>query len=185
MWVRGEALREKRAKCSTACLGVHGAQLRRYVECHIDDEDEVSDLVSEVFSLAWIKLDVRKPPGLIWLRRVADNKLKDRERNLRSGPERWNAIPHVRSQRLHDILDTLAVRHAIDRTLTAREKHFVTLFYWERLAAGEIAAQVGCTQASVFTTLSRARAKLEAELRRDGPEARGQLVDAGTPPRAA
>lgn len=54
------------------------------MECVLDDDDEVSDLVSEVFSLAWVKLDVLRPLGLIWLLRTADNKLKDRDRTLRA-----------------------------------------------------------------------------------------------------
>lgn len=141
------------------------ARVRHHVECVIDDPDEVSDLVSEVFSLAWSKLNERKPLGLIWLLRVADNKLKDRERRTLTEIRVMEALRRgSKSQRSADSLDAIAVRHAIDAVLTLREKRMIILFYWDRLAAGEIAELLRCSQSVVFTTLSRARAKLEAEL---------------------
>lgn len=131
----------------------------------VDDPDEVSDLVSDVFTLAWSKLDERKPLGLIWLLRAADNKLKDRERRRRSEVRAMDALRHgVGGRRQSDVLDAIAVRHAIETALTPREKRMVVLFYWDRLAAGEIAELLRCSQSVVFTTLSRARVKLEREL---------------------
>jgi len=124
--------------------------------------------MSEVFSLAWVKLDERAPLGLDWLLRVADNKLKDRSRNLRARDRAIEAIRLFSRRGIHDLLDSLAVRQAIEVVLTPRERRLINLFYWDRLAAGEIASLVGCSQAAVFTTLSRARSKLEAELRQDG-----------------
>jgi RNA polymerase sigma factor (sigma-70 family) len=146
----------------------HWGTVRHHVECVLDDDDEVADLVSEVFSLAWVKLDVLRPLGLTWLLRVADNKLRDRDRSLRSRAGAMEAVLRMADgPRAHDVLDTLAVRHAIDSVLTPRERRFVIFFYWDRLAAGEIAELDRCSQASVFTTLSRARAKLIGELGRD------------------
>lgn len=142
------------------------SRVRHHIECVIDDPDEVSDLVSDVFSLAWSKLDVRKPLGLIWLLRVADNKLKDLERRARTEVRAMDALRSGSGlQPDSDILDAIAVRHAIDVVLTARERQMVILFYWDRLAAGEIAELLRCSQPVVFTTLSRARAKLHVELR--------------------
>lgn len=144
------------------------ARVRHHVECVIDDPDEVSDLVSEVFALAWLKLDERKPLGLIWLLRVADNKLKDRERKTRSEARAMDALRQgAGGRRESDVLDAIAVRHAITIALTPLERRMVVLFYWDRLAAGEIAELLRCSQSAVFTTLSRARVKLERELGRE------------------
>lgn len=149
------------------------ARVQHHVECAVDDEEEAADLVSEVFALAWLKLDERKPLGLIWLLRTADNKLKDRERKTRAEDRALEALRRrPQGERPSDILDALAVRHAIAVVLTPREKRMIVLFYWDRLAAGEIAELLRCSQSAVFTTLSRARAKLERELGLDRlPEA--------------
>lgn len=148
----------------TRVFEAYWARVRHHIECVIDDDDEVSDLVSEVFSLAWQKLDPRTPPGLIWLLRVADNKLKDRERKMRSETRAMDALRRRPAAEVSDILDVMAVRHAMDVALTPREKRIVTLFYWDRLAAGEIAELLRCSQSVVFTTLSRARSKLVRQL---------------------
>lgn len=168
MRTRGEVAHAERVGVFNEIFAAHWGSVRHHVECVLDDDDEVSDLVAEVFSLAWTKLDLLRPLGLIWLLRTADNKLKDRDRTVRA---RAGAIEAIRrmaeSSRVHDVLDSLAVRHAIDSVLTPRERRFVIFFYWDRLAAGEIAELERCSQASVFTTLSRARAKLIRELGRD------------------
>lgn len=168
MRTRGEVAHAERVGAFNEIFVAHWGSVRHHVECVLDDDDEVSDLVSEVFSLAWAKLDPLRPLGLIWLLRTADNKLKDRDRTLRA---RAGAVEGIRrmieGSRAHDVLDSLAVRQAIDSVLTARERRFVIFFYWDRLAAGEIAEVDRCSPASVFTTLSRARAKLIGELGRD------------------
>ena len=51
-----------------------------------------------------------------------------------------------------------------DTVLTPRERRIVILAYWDRLAAGEIAELLRCSQGTVWTTLSRARRKLQSEL---------------------
>lgn len=168
MRTRGEVAHAERVGVFNEIFVAHWGAVRHHVECVLDDDDEVSDLVSEVFSLAWVKLDVLRPLGLIWLLRTADNKLKDRDRTLRVRAGAMEAVRRMaEGARAHDLLDSLAVRHAIDSALTPRERRFVIFFYWDRLAAGEIAELDRCSQASVFTTLSRARAKLIGELGRD------------------
>ncbi|MFJ2552877.1 RNA polymerase sigma factor [Microbacterium sp. NPDC087591] len=141
------------------------APLQRHVECMVDDDSEVAEIVSDVFLLAWRKLDTAKPLGLIWLIRAADNKIKDRERSHRARARAMDTVHAVfAAPGDDDMLETLAVRHAIEKVLTQRERRVVKLAYWDQLAAGEIAELLRCSQASVWTTLSRARKKLEAEL---------------------
>jgi RNA polymerase sigma-70 factor (ECF subfamily) len=174
MRIRGDVLDDERTAVFVVLFAASWASVRHHVECVIDDhyladdddhDDDIADLVSEVFSLAWAKLEIDKPPTLAWLLRVADNKLRDWERRSLTRARAMDAVhsaAHARSAL--DPLDTMAVRHAVSSVLTPRERRFVLLFYWDRLAAGEIAEYAGCSQSVVFTTLSRARAKLHDEL---------------------
>lgn len=141
------------------------APVQRHVECVVEDDSEVAEIVSDVFLLAWRKLDVAKPLGLIWLIRAADNKLKDRERSRRARARAMDTVHAVYAAPSDDdMLDNLAVRQAVATVLTQRERRIVMLAYWDQLAAGEIAELLRCSQASVWKTLSRARKKLEVEL---------------------
>jgi RNA polymerase sigma factor (sigma-70 family) len=163
--VRKQAREAERVAAFNTIFAANWARVQHHVECVIDDEEEAADLVSEVFALAWLKLNERKPLGLVWLLRVADNKLKDRARTARAEGRALEALrSRTTGERSSDILDAIAVRHAIESVLTPREKRMVVLFYWDRLAAGEIAELLRCSQSVVFTSLSRARAKLEHEL---------------------
>ncbi len=167
---RKEAFHAARVAVFTRVFEACRTGLREHVACFIDDEVDVADIVSDVFALAWAKLDHAKPLGMVWLLRAADNKIKDRERSLRV---RARFLGEMRSAWrfpcAEDILDKIAVRRAMTALLTPREKQVVTLFYWDRLAAGEIAELLSCSQATIFTTLSRARRKLARELRPDDP----------------
>lgn len=167
MRIRGDVLHEQRVEAFTNLFDLHWARVRHHIECIVEDDDEVSDLISEVFALAWKKLDPRRPIGLPWLLRVAENKLKDRDRRSLVRERAMEALRRAADPGDSDPLDALAVRQAIDKVLNGREQQMIALFYWDRLAAGEIAELIHCSQSAVFTTLSRARAKLEAELGRD------------------
>lgn len=170
--VRKQARQAERAAVFNRVFAANWARVQHHVECVLEDvdEEEVADLVSEVFALAWLKLDERKPMGLLWLLHVADNKLKDRGRRTRAKDRALEALRRGPvGERPSDILDALAVRHAIAVVLTPREKRMIVLFYWDRLSAGEIAELLRCSQSVVFTTLSRARARLSRELGLERP----------------
>lgn len=143
----------------------HWARVRRHIEVLVDDSGEVDELVSDVFSLAWEKLKPEKPMGLPWLIRTADNKLRDRDRRARSRRRALEALARrveEKPPRLDD-LERLAVRVAVEHLCT-RERRVVIVTYWDELSAGEIAEAMQCSQGSVWTTLSRARAKLRDRL---------------------
>ncbi|WEK60032.1 MAG: sigma-70 family RNA polymerase sigma factor [Candidatus Microbacterium colombiense] len=190
MSARSEARDADREAAFKKIYDTFWAPIRRHVECVVDDEHEVSEIVSDVFLLAWKKLDPSRPLGLIWLLRAADNKLKDRERSRRARERAWEAVHTVYAAPSEEsLLDSLAVRHAIDTVLTPRERQIVMLSYWDQLAAGEVAQVLRCSQASVWTTLSRARKKLETELGLDQvddePDALGTTSAAESDPRSA
>lgn len=139
-------------------------RVRRHVACFVDNADEVDEVAAEVFVVAWRKLNPVKPMGLRWFLRVADNKLRD---VMRRGQSRTRAIEAMTrgmqaSEELHP-LEALALRQAL-QSLNARERQVVVLTYWDGLSAGEVSEVLRCSQAAVWTTLTRARQKLRGQL---------------------
>lgn len=139
-------------------------RVRRHVACFVDNPEEVDEIAAEVFVVAWRKLNPAKPMGLRWFLRVADNKLRD---VMRRGQSRTRAIEAMTrgmqaSDELHP-LEALALRQAL-QSLNARERQVVVLTYWDGLSAGEVSEVLRCSQAAVWTTLTRARQKLRGQL---------------------
>ncbi|WP_341955952.1 sigma-70 family RNA polymerase sigma factor [Microbacterium sp. LWH13-1.2] len=139
-------------------------RVRRHVACFVDNPEEVDEIAAEVFVVAWRKLNPAKPMGLRWFLRVADNKLRD---VMRRGQSRTRAIEAMTrgmqaSEELHP-LEALALRQAL-QSLNARERQVVVLTYWDGLSAGEVSEVLRCSQAAVWTTLTRARQKLRGQL---------------------
>lgn len=140
------------------------SRVRRHVACFVDNADEVDEIAAEVFVVAWRKLNPSKPMELRWFLRVADNKLRD---VMRRGQSRTRAIEAMTrgmqaSEELHP-LEALALRQAL-QSLNARERQVVVLTYWDGLSAGEVSEVLRCSQAAVWTTLTRARQKLRGQL---------------------
>lgn len=140
-------------------------KVHRHLECYLDNRDEVNEIAAEVFVIAWEKLEAAKPMGLRWFIRTADNKLRDVDRKAHSRARAMEALTRgLRSatDTIHP-LDALALQQAM-KSLNARERQVVVLTYWDELSAGEIADILRSSQAAVWTTLTRARAKLRAQL---------------------
>ncbi|WP_120494702.1 RNA polymerase sigma factor [Microbacterium phyllosphaerae] len=140
-------------------------RVRRHLACFLDNEDEIDEITAEVFVVAWRKLQPDKPMGLRWFIRTADNKLRDVDRRAHSRSRAMEALGRGLlnfEDRLHP-LEALALQQAM-KTLNARERQIVILTYWDELSAGEVADILRSSTAAVWTTLTRARAKLRAEL---------------------
>ncbi|MBP3976924.1 RNA polymerase sigma factor [Microbacterium sp. BLY] len=140
-------------------------KVHRHLSCYLDNSEEVNEIAAEVFVVAWKKLDAGKPMSLRWFIRTADNKLRDVDRKAHSRSRAMEALSRgLRSaaDAIHP-LDALALQEAL-RSLSARERQVVVLTYWDELSAGEIADILRSSQPAVWTTLTRARAKLRAQL---------------------
>ena len=140
-------------------------RVRRHLSCFIENEDEVNELTAEVFVIAWRKLDPTQPMTLAWFLRTANNKLRDRTRRSRSRDRALDALVRGLENPTEplDPMEVLALRAAV-RSLNARERQVVVLTYWDDLSAGEVAQVLRTTQNAVWTTLTRARTKLRAQL---------------------
>jgi RNA polymerase sigma factor (sigma-70 family) len=131
-------------------------------------QDDVPDVVAEVFLVAWRRLDaVPPPPGdRLWLYAVARRVVMDHQR---SG---------IRRRRLEARLITAAgagqgegdaspahlrLRAAIDR-LRPKDREALRLVEWDGLSHAQAAQVLGCSVGAVAARLHRARARLRAEL---------------------
>lgn len=143
------------------------AAVRHHIECVIDDDAEVTALVSEVFLTAWSQLKPRRPLGRAWLLKVADRALRRRWGRVADRP----AVTEAVHAGVADDGDGPASHAEILRALSGlsvRERRIIMLTYWDGLAAGEIAESVGVSRAGADRILGRAQAKLRRGLGLEG-----------------
>lgn len=143
------------------------------------------DVTSEVFTVAWRKIDRVPEQALPWLLGVARNLarqshgaagqargLVDRLAGLTTDADMyaWDAADHVlaRDQAL-----------AALRTLSAKEAEAVTLTAWHGLEPAEAARVAGCSRTAFIVRLHRGRRRLARALEAShetGTEARGRAL---------
>lgn len=123
---------------------------------------EADDVVAEVFTVAWRRLDdVPATNELAWLygvaRRVVANQRRSGARRLHLVERLAAQPPAAAAEQDSDILDALA-------RLRPADQEILRLAAWEQLSGAEIATALGCTPNAAALRLSRARARLRAEL---------------------
>jgi RNA polymerase sigma-70 factor (ECF subfamily) len=148
----------------------HFRPVQGYAVNRLGGADDVSDVVAEVFTIAWRRLaDIPPPPGdRLWLygtaRRVIARRHRSagRLRNLvgRLAAERYPAQPPpagagdpVREQ----VLTALA-------TLKEAHREALLLVYWEQLSYAEAAQALGCSANAVGIRVHKAKARMRALL---------------------
>ncbi|MBO0981126.1 RNA polymerase sigma factor [Microbacterium sp. SD291] len=145
------------------------ASVRRHIECVVDDDAEVTELVSEVFLVVWHRLNPKKPMDRTWLLRVAERALNSRNGRSTTRLTALDAVhqgmsgesePPDRAERAR-VLRALGV-------LTPAERRIIMLTYWDGLAVGEIADLIRRSRSRVRITLHRAQRRLRAELGLEG-----------------
>ncbi|MCZ4300849.1 RNA polymerase sigma factor [Microbacterium oxydans] len=143
----------------------HWAAVRHHIEGVVADDQEVTEIVSEVFLSAWTRLRPARPPGRVWLLRVADRHLR-----ARVGPK---SMPHSALEAVHqgvfgeDEESGRQGRFEVIRALgvlTQEQRRIIMLTYWDGLAVGEIAQLLRASEFRVRKRLSRAQDRLRAEL---------------------
>ncbi len=136
----------------------------------VNDPADAEELAGDVFRVAWQKQDPAAPFGRAWLLKVASNMLTDHYR--RQGVR--GDVEIALKRRLEEapsrlgIDDRLELQDALAK-LSAREQEVLRLTYWEGLTASEVADVLGCSTSSVWTLLTRTRAKLHASLNKTTP----------------
>jgi len=164
----------------------HRTAVLGYVSRRAGSADRAADVFSEVFLVAWRRLD-DVPPGdeaRLWLFGVARRTLA----NARRAARRRDALVErlaasLPSSAFVTVPDEPAspgrIRAAIDR-LDAVDAELVRLVAWEGLAPHQAGAVVGLGPDLARVRLHRARARLRAWLAEDGgaPRNRGGHVPA-------
>jgi RNA polymerase sigma factor (sigma-70 family) len=145
------------------------AAVRHHIECVVDDDGEVTELVSEVFLTAWLRLRPRSPMDRIWLLRAADRILQTRATRTTTRRTALDAVHQGMSGEPEppEVEARSAVLRALG-VLTPAERRIIMLTHWDGLAVGEIADLVRRSRPWVRKTLLRAERRLRTELGLEG-----------------
>lgn len=152
----------------------HGRAVLRYAHRRVAEAD-VDDVVSEVFVVAWRRIEEVPAYALPWLlgvargvaanarraqqRRLAlDLRLVDREEHCHRDAEPLSS-PVLSSS----TAEAGALRAALAR-LSESDREALTLIAWEELSPAEAAQALRCTRATLAVRLHRARRRLRAVL---------------------
>ena len=140
----------------------HADRVHAYVRRRSDDET-ADEVVSEVFLIAWRRLDAVPREPLPWLLGVARKTLANHRRaasrtaalNARVKPTVVTSAEHTGGD--HAVLEAVA-------TLDPRDQEVLLLVAWEGLRQEEVATVLGVSRPAVATRLHRARQRLARAL---------------------
>ncbi|UYO95743.1 sigma-70 family RNA polymerase sigma factor [Microbacterium sp. M28] len=162
---RSEQRQAEKRRVFDQLFAEHWLSVKRHVECYLEVDADVHEVVAEVFQLAWEGLRVAHPRGLTWLLRIADGVLRSR---TRSGAVRGTVVEAVH----RNVVTESVERSTLDRRdvframaqLSQRERRVVVLTYWDDLSVGEVGEVMRSRPGAVRATLRRARDKLRDAL---------------------
>jgi RNA polymerase sigma-70 factor (ECF subfamily) len=128
------------------------------------DSATADDVLSDVFVVAWRRLDQIPADALPWLLACARNMLADTRRGerrraalfqrLATNVARVEPAPELTDRTLADAL----------MSLPARDRELLLLLSWEGLSAGQAAKVLGCSRRALSMRRHRARKRLSAAL---------------------
>jgi RNA polymerase sigma factor (sigma-70 family) len=160
----------QRNEAFTTLFDANWAAVRHHVEGVVEDDAEVTEIVSEIFLMAWSRLSPTKPMNRVWLIRAADRVLSARTGRATLRRTALDAVHGgVSAGDVADLTMRARVLGALG-VLTGRERRIIMLTYWDGLAVGEIAELLRSPRVRVRKTLSRAQRKLRGELGLEGTE---------------
>lgn len=151
----------------------HAAAVRAYARRRVAAQS-ADDIVSDVFVVAWRRLEDVPADALPWLlacarRSVANQRRSERRRSALAQRLRWerpgaSSDAAARDRTLGDALAALPVG----------DREVLMLVAWEGLDHGRAAVAMGCSQRAFAMRLHRARRRLAALMKHadaDSPEA--------------
>ncbi|GHJ47755.1 DNA-directed RNA polymerase sigma-70 factor [Catellatospora sp. TT07R-123] len=122
------------------------------------------DVVADTFLVAWRRLDAVPAAPLPWLLGVARNVVRER---VRDDVRQLDVTAELRAwaaEAERDVADGVADRAAMLAALAGLgedDREALTLTAWQGLSAADAARVVGCSTATFFVRLHRARRRLE------------------------
>ncbi|WP_053732030.1 RNA polymerase sigma factor [Nocardia sp. NRRL S-836] len=114
------------------------------------------DITSETFTIAWRKLDEMPVPALPWLLGITRNLVRAARRQATH--EELVDVPVG-----DDFVQVVEIRAAL-ASLAEADQEVLTLVAWHGLTAAEAATVLGCSTATFFVRLHRARRRLRTAL---------------------
>ncbi|HUD40216.1 MAG TPA: RNA polymerase sigma factor [Streptosporangiaceae bacterium] len=130
------------------------------------------EILSEVFMVAWRRLEVVPDPPLPWLLAVARNVAMSQSRTTakeRSAAQEMNSWLSRAEITVADVADSVTDRLTVLAALaelSEPDREVLTLVAWHGLSAQAAARVIGCSTATFFVRLHRARRRLESAIAR-------------------
>jgi len=150
----------------TTMYDAHHAQVYAYAVSRAGRQ-LADDVVSDTFLVAWRKLPTVPASPLPWLLGVARNVLRERYRDEVRQASLAAELRAWADEAAADVADGVAERAAVLAALarlTDDDRELLTLVAWHNLSARAAARVVGCSTATFFVRLHRARKRLQAAL---------------------
>lgn len=171
--------REERAITETG--NKYGAYCQRLAFGILNDEADAEEVVSDTWLQVWNSVPPQKPVVLkLYLakitRNLALNRLRSRTTQKRGGGETALALEELKDcvparGQVQDALEGKELARAIQAflmTQSARDRGIFVRRYFSMELPGEIAAELGMTEANVRKILQRTRRKLKDYLSQEG-----------------
>lgn len=137
------------------------------------DRQDAADLVSEVFSIAWARLDaIPREHPMPWLLVTARNLLSNHVRRSIKIDETVRRVAGLPTEDVIDTADIVLAKNddALGRalaTLSPADRELLQLIGWDELSPAEAARVLGIGRGAVRVRLHRARRRLTAALERN------------------
>lgn len=150
----------------TALYELHHGRIYAYAVSRAGRQlaDEV---VSEVFLVAWRRLEDIPAPALPWLLAVARNVVIEqfraaaRQQSIAAELRTWaSGAQGTMADVADEVTERLTVLTAL-ATLSEADRELLTLLAWQGLTPRQAAQVVGCSTPALFVRLHRARRRLE------------------------
>ncbi|GGM80384.1 RNA polymerase sigma factor [Dactylosporangium sucinum] len=150
----------------TALYGEFRPRVYAYAVSRVG-RDLADDVVADTFLVVWRRLDAVPAVPLPWLLGVARNVIRERYReevrqvSLAAEMRAW--VEEAQADVADGVTEKAAMLAALAR-LGDDDRELLTLVAWHGLGAREAAKVVGCSTATYFVRLHRARKRLEQAL---------------------
>jgi RNA polymerase sigma-70 factor (ECF subfamily) len=136
------------------------------MEHRLDDRATAEDLASEVFALAWKRMNEGQDLTIPWVYQAARNLIgNEYQRRARQASfiDKVGTHTDFVDERMEDLAPAAEVRQRL-RKLPEEERELIYMAHWDELTGAEIAEVLGCSTASARKRLERARKAAIAEL---------------------
>lgn len=135
----------------------HAGTVHRYVLRRVLDRSAADELTNDVFRIAWQRLGTARPVDLPWLIGTARNLVLN-ETRARGRRERLTA--RLRDEAVTSSPGRDGVRDRVLEvlaTMRERDREVLMLAYWDGFRGADLAAVLGCGEATAASRLFRAR----------------------------